>query len=133
MPPTATLCVAVFDAGSMFKHWAVFLDGEGNDKFMFHALGGEGRFRFEERKSNARQSKSISEVIELCKVKGPHIGTVKRIARQMPIHNEIPVWNCQDYVLEVLEELENAGVVSDEDTDYTEQKEKLAAKQEGFV
>lgn len=117
----------------MFKHWSLFIEGEQDaDKFLLHAVGSKGRFRFEERNANARQSHSISDVFQLCDVDTSLVGRVKEIARAVPIRNNVEVWNCQDYVLDLLELLEEANVVPRENARYQTRKKELKLKQDGL-
>ena len=118
----------------MFKHWAVFIDGtKKSEKILLNALGSEGRFRFEESIEDARKSSSLLEMIELCKVDSTQIEQIKVIARSMPIKSHVPGWNCQDYVLELFEALEETGIAPGQDGAYISIKRELIAKQDGLV
>lgn len=76
------------------------------------------------------------ELFYLCDVDTSRTNTIKHIAENAVIHNEYPGYNCQDYVLDVLEELESRGIVDgdgDWDGGYVRRKEELVRRQEGLM
>ncbi|OJJ42143.1 hypothetical protein ASPZODRAFT_137455 [Penicilliopsis zonata CBS 506.65] len=81
--------------------------------------------------SDARKSATISELIHMCDVPASNITAIKEAARNAPIHNEHPGYNCQDYILELLDDLEKEGIIDETDPDYQMKKELVTAKQEG--
>ncbi|KAK2817688.1 hypothetical protein FQN49_007960 [Arthroderma sp. PD_2] len=133
MTSMAKLCVAIYADGIAYKHWSLFVDGPtDNDKFIFHIMGSSTRYRFEMRKSDANKSASLVELIKLCDVDFSKIGIIQQAAENAVIHNEYPGYNCQDYVLELLGDLENQGCVDGKDPSYKKQKQLAKSKQEGF-
>ena len=52
--------------------------------------------------------------------------------RNAPIHNQYPGYNCQDYVLELLDDLEGKGIVDGNDRGYRNMKEVLSSRQDGL-
>lgn len=53
---------------------------------------------------------------------------VESFAKKATIHNEFPGYNCQDYVIELLEALEEAGITDRDDQDYKARKAVLLSK-----
>lgn len=131
---TVPIHVAIDNQGVLYKHWSLFIEGEKDaDKNLFHAVGSQCHFRFEEQQSDARNSKSISELFAICEIDGSRVQAVRNIAKAVPIRNDDPTWNCQDYVLDLLDELENNNIVpSSEHPGYDRKKRRLAAKQDGL-
>ncbi|KAB8336855.1 hypothetical protein FH972_021163 [Carpinus fangiana] len=120
------LFVVIYDQGVGFKHWALFVDDR--EKFIvLHAIGSEGRFRFEERKSNARESKRDPELVELATIDKDQIPRLRRAARRQPL-NRGPGWNCQDFVLELVQEAIDNGMIEVDD----EKVKEIRGKMDGF-
>lgn len=134
MPSTVGLHVAIYkeDEG-VYKHWGLFVDGPTQDqKLVFHIEGSSTRFRFDRKLSNARFSKRLLELICLCHVPVGKIGAIDQAAEGAAIHNEYPGYNCQDYVLELLSDLEQKGLIDGNDASYQKQKDLVESKQEGI-
>ena len=134
MPQQVEIYAAISNDGGVFKHWRLFVDGPGKaNKIIFNAMGDSGRFRFEESIVNARESATLVELWPLCSVRASNIEDIKKIAREVEIKNQYPGWNCQDYVLELLDALEEARIIDGRDTAHKKQKSKLCEKQEGMA
>lgn len=84
------------------------------------------------KKSNAREAANLSELIHLCDVDVSQIGAIKAAAGEAVIHNEFPGYNCQDYVLELLDDLEKRNIIDSHNANYQRKKRLVKAKQEGF-
>lgn len=127
--------MAIFNPrGPFFKHWAVFIDTDNDeDKIIFHAMGGQNNFRFESRNSDARESKSLSEMVELCRLNAEQVERTKEIAESVTIRNDVDVWNCQDYVIDLPRLLENEGIAPRDKRIYSKKKRELLRKIDGLV
>lgn len=95
-------------------------------------MGSEGHYWFEERDADARNSASLSELLKLGDIDASQASRVKAIARAVPIKNNIPAWNCQDFVVDLLEALEEASIMSNADSVYAGGKAQLTAKMDGL-
>lgn len=134
MPSPVGLHVAIYkeDEG-VYKHWGLFVDGPTKDeKIVFQIEGSSTRFRFEREFSNPRTSEGLLELIYLCHVPVDNIGAIDQAAEGATIHNEYPGYNCQDYVLELLGDLERKGLIDGGDVRYRKQKDLVESKQEGL-
>ena len=85
------------------------------------------------RTSDARKSASLSELIPLCDVPVSKIGSIKDAAEKAPIHNQYPGYNCQYYVLELLDDLEAKNIIDGKDSKYKNNKRVVQNKQEGLA
>ena len=74
----------------------------------------------------------LYELIHLCGVPISNIAAIDEAAEQAPIHNQYPGYNCQDYVLELLDDLEERSLIDGEDEKYQRQKALVIGKQEGL-
>lgn len=134
MPSTSGLHVAIYDDGGVYKHWGLFIDGPTkSEKIILHIVGSSTRYRFDKRESNARESASLVEMVYLCDVYDSKIGPIKDAAEKATIHNEAPGYNCQDYILELLDDLEEKGIINCNDAKYKKNRENVESKQEGLV
>jgi hypothetical protein len=134
MPSTISLYVAIYNDGGVYKHWSLFLDGPKKaDKRIFHVMGSDGNFRYDTKNTNARRSQSLLELVYLGEVKASDADRIEDIARRLPVQNNMSGWNCQDYVLDLLEALEEAGIIDGEDSNYKGKKDTVRGKQEGFA
>ncbi|GBF60941.1 hypothetical protein TMEN_3403, partial [Trichophyton mentagrophytes] len=61
------------------------------------------------------------------------IGTIKDAAKNIIIHNEYSGYNCQDYVLELLDNLEEKNIIDKNEVNYRYNKEAVRGKQEGLA
>jgi hypothetical protein len=95
-------------------------------------MGSSTSYRFEMRNSDPRQWDTILEVIYMSHVSASDGPAIKEAGKNAVIHNEAPGYNCQDYVLELLDELEERGIIDGSDGGYGERKAYVKSKQEGF-
>lgn len=132
--PIAGLYVAIYNDGGVFKHWSLFVDGpSAEEKVIFHIMGSSQRYRHESRQSNARQSASLLEMVPLCRIETSKLSDIEAAAQNTVIHNEAPGYNCQDYVLELLDTMEEEGIIDGSDKKYRKNKNAVRGKQEGFT
>lgn len=61
------------------------------------------------------------------------IERVKSAAQSVPVDNESVEWDCQDYVLEILDILEEELVLDKDDADYIEVREILMEERGGIL
>lgn len=133
MSSTSELYVAIYNDGGVYKHWSLFIEGPTDlEKTILHIMGSSTRYRFEMRNSNARDSATLFELVYLCHVDNSKISAIKDAARNMVIHNEAPGYNCQDYILELLDELEEKKIVDRSNASYKRNRQKVEGKQEGI-
>ncbi|KAK4613285.1 hypothetical protein CLAFUW4_08792 [Fulvia fulva] len=131
---TANLCVALYDNGVFFKHWALFVNGRSNqEKVIFHVQGAEKNFKYESRQGDATTSKKFLESLPLCRIEISKLKDIELAAENTVLHNERRVWNHQDYVLDLLDKLEEEGIVNGDDKEYRKNKDAVRCKQDGLV
>jgi hypothetical protein len=61
------------------------------------------------------------------------IQRVKDTAKSVPVDNETVEWDCQDYVLEMLDQLQEDYVLDEEDEDYQEARKELRSKRGAII
>ena len=134
MVSKSSINVAIYDETGIFKHWSLFLDTSIEaEKAEIQVMGSDGRFWFEEKRSNARTADNLLDIFFLCEVDSSKLSSIKEIARKVPIRNEVSGWNCQDFVLDVLEALEGEGIIDGGNEEYVKCKKELRNRQDGLV
>ncbi|PYH28453.1 uncharacterized protein BO87DRAFT_216566 [Aspergillus neoniger CBS 115656] len=110
-----------------FQHWALHLHSNTED--LIFEVDGEHP-TFQKVVSNGLPSDNMGfiESIFVCQIGSPDIPTVKDVVDATPVDNETLEWDCQDYVLEILEGCEKEAVLEDEDADYAEAMEILRSR-----
>ncbi|PGH36929.1 hypothetical protein GX50_00163 [[Emmonsia] crescens] len=134
MTSTIPLMVAIYDNPGI-KHWSLYIDGEDKTgKTIIHILGARQRyFRDVRTPSDARISNSLIELCALCEIDVAKIDTVKNIAWNTPVRNEEFDYSCQDFVLDVLDRLEEEDIIDADSGDYKSNKNSLKSKRESWA
>lgn len=134
MCATVGVHVAFHHDEGVYKHWGLFMDGPTNsDQIVLQIMGSSTNYRFDPITSDPRESDTLEELIHLCDVPVSKMDAIKDAARNAPIHNEYPGYNCQDYVLDLLDDLEDKGIIDKRDKKYQQKKEIVKSKQEGLI
>lgn len=68
----------------------------------------------------------------MCDVPLWRADAIIQAAVDLPVHNQYPGYNSQEYVLELLEDLEEKGLINDLDPTFIRQKGNVMHKQEGL-
>ena len=110
-----------------YQHWALYLQTD-NDNLIFEVTGSHPNFKRNVVKADPRNSQSFVRMIFLDTVSSGDIVTVQNVARTTKIDNETVEWDCQEYVFDMLETLEEECVVDDEDEIYKDAKKELKKK-----
>lgn len=110
-----------------FQHWALHLHSDTED--LIFEVDGEHPC-FQKAVSNGLPSDNLGfiESLFVCQIGSPDIPTVKDVVDATPVDNETLEWDCQDYVLDILEGCEREAVLEDEDADYAEAMEILRSR-----
>ncbi|KAE8313801.1 hypothetical protein BDV41DRAFT_576507 [Aspergillus transmontanensis] len=107
---------AIITDESVFKHWAIFIDEPHEpEKIMLQARGSDGRFRYEPEYGDARCLSGLDELVFLFDVKSTETSTLKAVASDIPVRSDIHGWNCQDWVLDFLDKLEEEDIINGAD------------------
>ena len=110
-----------------YQHWALYLE-DGDDNLIFDVKGSHPHFERAVAKSIPEKSGSFLRKIFMGAIQPEDVEKVKNVAKTTKVDNETLEWDCQEYVLDVLETLEKECIVDDDDEDYKESKEELTEK-----
>jgi hypothetical protein len=127
--------VAIYTGDSAFKHWALFVEDEEDEKnsFIVHVQGSAGRFRYEARKTNAHNSSKLVKIIQVGHVDSTKKKELRDVAKAIPIKNNDGTWNCQDFVWSLIEKLGEDGLLDVEDETYINGRQEVWDNMEGLV
>ncbi|KAH0844612.1 hypothetical protein AYO21_02059 [Fonsecaea monophora] len=110
-----------------YEHWALSLETD-TQALIFEVIGDRPDFKCNLVKANPRSSVSFITMIFMGEVSSGDIDTVQEVARTTKIDNETLEWDCQEYVLDVLETLESEFVVDQDEQTYKDAKKELKKK-----
>lgn len=128
--------VAIYDEqSSVFKHWAIFVENEQDTSksFILHVEGSAGRFRYEQKRTNARNSKRLFNIIQVGYVKQDRLRVLRDTVEGVDIKNDDMTWNCQDFVWTALGEIAGAGLIDAEDDLYINGRRNVWSQMEGLA
>jgi hypothetical protein len=128
--------VAMFNGefDGAFLHWAIFVGDEQDPSqgFICHVQGSAGRFRYEQRRTNAHNSETLVEMIQIGHVSSNNLRELRHVARATPIQNNDQAWNCQDFALDVVASLVEQELI-EEDEIYRAGMATVESRREGLV
>lgn len=107
-----------------FKHWALHLH-TGSEDLVFEVDGEHPLFQKVTSTGKPTDNETFLESLHVGEIGIPDIPTVRRIVDEARVDNATLEWDCQEYVLEILEACEVEAVLEEEDPDYAEVKEIL--------
>ncbi|KKK21112.1 hypothetical protein ARAM_007617 [Aspergillus rambellii] len=73
-------------------------------------------------------SRSYISNVYVAALRDKDIKDVKEAAKHVQVNNETIKWDCQDYVLELLDKLEDEFILDRDDEDYREARKDLKEK-----
>ena len=85
-----------------YQHWALYLQTD-SDNLIFEVTGSHPNFIYNAVKADPTRSRTFVKVVFMDTVSSDNIATVQNVARTTKIDNETVEWDCQEYVLDVLE------------------------------
>lgn len=107
--------------GGNYQHWALYIDHELNP-LVIEVIGEHPNFeplissvRAEEFPGRSFLSRHFLGVVCQDDIPG-----IIEVVKGVPLDNETVQWDCQDYVLEILDALEEAFYLSGDDEEYSE-------------
>ncbi|KAI1971591.1 hypothetical protein LOZ53_004460 [Ophidiomyces ophidiicola] len=90
-----------------YQHWALYLDADDQDVIFEVNFVGK---------------------VFVAVISKNDIPRVHDIVNITPVDNETVEWDCQEYVLDILDKLEDDFILEEEDEEYREPREELKEK-----
>lgn len=130
---TFQLSVAIYDVGNPYRHWALYVETkEKSGKHILHVTGSAGNFKFENKQTDARYTRSFQKALPLCSLPVSKIADIDKVAKEHPIRGDRG-FDCQTYVLELLQSLEKQGILDENDEEYQGRKDTVMQNLDGLV
>ncbi|KAB8360949.1 hypothetical protein FH972_024681 [Carpinus fangiana] len=129
---SASLYILMYKAESAnYDHWALMLQ-ERDSRTIFEVEGEHPSFT---RRSGivgvVDAHRRTKKCVYIAAIREREIPEFRGIIQDLAIDNETLDWNCQDYVLEGLDEFVEAGIIDDDDTDYVETRSAVVEEDYG--
>ena len=106
-------------------HWALYLEN-GSEHNIYEVLGEHPHF-----KPNVIVSKKPDHTIRhqrsifVYDINTPDLPGLKEAVSSVTPQNDVCHWNCQDYVMEILDHLEDECIIDGEDESYIKAKKEV--------
>ncbi|OQE20147.1 hypothetical protein PENFLA_c017G09337 [Penicillium flavigenum] len=117
-----------------FLHWALHIE-KGEEHHIIEVDGEHPQFKRNTFMENPKKSSTFLRQFFIAVLGEDDIERVKSAAQSVPVDNETVEWDCQDYVLEILDELQEDFVLDKDDEDYMDELENAltSAADIGYV
>lgn len=110
-----------------YQHWGLYLEDE-REPLIFEVTGEHPKFERNIVKARPENSRSFLQKVYIGVIRKADVKNVKQAAETVPVDNETVEWDCQDYVLDVLDNLEEEFILDCDDEDYRDAREILREK-----
>ncbi|PYH92378.1 hypothetical protein BO71DRAFT_26457 [Aspergillus ellipticus CBS 707.79] len=107
-----------------YQHWALYIDDD-KESIIFEVTGQHPNFQRNVVYARPDASRSYVSNVYVATLRDDDIADVKEAARQVRVDNDTVDWDCQDYVLELLDKLEDEFILEENDEDYREARKEL--------
>ncbi|KAJ6144364.1 hypothetical protein N7470_008259 [Penicillium chermesinum] len=87
---------------------------------IFEVIGQHPNFKRNVVKAKAAKSKSFLGKEYLGVISKADVQRIENVALTIPVDNETVEWDCQNYVLDILDKLEEDFILKEDDEDYRE-------------
>jgi len=108
-----------------YHHWGLFMEtGPDTADVIFEVTGSHPNFERNVVLSDPRNTQSLIEMIFMDEFSPHDIPMVYDIAEKTVVDNSTAEWDCQEYVLDILEKLEEECIVDEDDEITKKQRSK---------
>lgn len=115
-----------------YQHWGLYLDDE-EESLIFEVTGEHPRFERNVVRARPERSRSFLQKLFVAVISKDDIEPIKYVAKTVPVDNETVEWDCQEYVLDLLDKLEDEFILEKDDEDYRDARETLMEKRGAIV
>lgn len=110
-----------------FQHWALYLDS-GTEHIVFEVSGEHPSFERNVVAVHPETDPTYLGKLFVGLINHNDIAAVKDIVRETIVDNENVEWDCQEYVLDILERLQDGFYLDPDDEEYRDAKTELKGK-----
>ena len=115
-----------------FLHWALHIEN-GEEHHIIEVDGEHPQFRRNMFMENPKETSAFLREFFIAVLGEDGVERVKSAAQSVPVDNETVEWDCQDYVLDILDKLQEDFVLDKDDEDYMDVREILMEERGGSV
>ncbi|CAI7597161.1 unnamed protein product [Penicillium viridicatum] len=115
-----------------FLHWALHIE-KGQEHHILEVDGEHPQFKRNTFMENPKESCTFLRQFFIAVLGEDDVERVKSAAQSVPVDNETVEWDCQDYVLEILDKLQEDFILDKDDEDYIDVREILTEERGGIV
>lgn len=115
-----------------YQHWALYIEND-EENLILEVTGQHPAFKRNVVMADPKRSRSFQDLLFVAVIQVNDIERVKKAAQSVPVDNETIEWDCQDYVLEILDKLEDEFVLEENDEDYINAREILAERRGAII
>lgn len=120
-----SLYVAMYQSEhGVYEHWALYLQNNTTDT-VYEVVGELPNFKTNVLLKSPSATKRHKRSVFLCDINETDIALFETVLATLIPANSPEGWNCQNYVLDVIEELEEKKVINKGDEAYIEAKKQL--------
>lgn len=112
--PLMALHVARFNHEATYKQWSLYIEGPRAETRVQHRIVGPNAhtyFEYEKIFADPAKDQELVQMSFLCIVSLSHFDAVNTLAESMSIYHYRREWDCQVYVLDLVNLLESAGII----------------------
>lgn len=107
-----------------YEHWALYLEN-GSETKIYEVVGETPNFTKNVLDSRPTATNRHKRSVLMATLNASDLPTFRQAIDNASPDNSTALWNCQDYVMEILENLEEECVLDDEDEDYVKAKKEV--------
>lgn len=115
-----------------FRHWSLYIRHGKNDFELFELNGSTGNYHYNTgRTGNPQQTSSYLETVQLGSVPSNDIHLIRTLASEQEIRRHWN-WNCQNWIVNLVFELQNQGILSVPDETIEKLERDRQSLEDGF-
>ncbi|RMD43444.1 hypothetical protein DV735_g1593, partial [Chaetothyriales sp. CBS 134920] len=107
-----------------YRHWSLYLQ-DGNKHTLYEVTGSHPNFRKNEVKANPQNSSSYLSKLFVASLSKSDVSLVNKAVEQVQVDNSTTEWDCQEYVIDIIEQLKDDLVLDEDDEDYKRARKDL--------
>lgn len=115
-----------------YCHWALYVD-DANNPLIFQVVGEHPFFKSEMIKARPEGSSQYVDRTFVGYIRQSDVKIISAAASRAFVDNDTVEWDCQDYVLDLLDILEEHLIVDLEDEEYQYARDELLDKRGGNI
>lgn len=107
-----------------YQHWGLYLESD-PEHLVFEVTGEHPSFKRHIETRRPERMEGFFHLLYVAALGKNDVDIVKRVAAMVTVDNETVEWDCQEYVLDMLDTLEEEFVLDRDDEDYQRAREFL--------